>query len=87
MSGYECTNVEQVGANAFTCDWATSVSTPSSWYNASMHTNKTYYYDNYTRNIGYPGLFLLKPLRKLEEDDRIVQLRNSKEARFISSTD
>jgi hypothetical protein len=63
---FECSPVSQVGANAYTCDWQTNILTPMGWYNASMFANKTFHYDNSTANLGYPGLFFLNPIKKLE---------------------
>ncbi|MEM5766435.1 MAG: Hint domain-containing protein, partial [Candidatus Aenigmatarchaeota archaeon] len=68
---YECSPVSQVGANAYTCDWQTDITTPMGWYNASMFVNRSYHYDNSTANLGTPGLFYLYPVKKLEEPTAI----------------
>ncbi|MFH8092607.1 MAG: hypothetical protein QXM38_01545, partial [Candidatus Aenigmatarchaeota archaeon] len=64
-SSIECTDVSQVGSNAFTCDLPTTINTPMGWYNTSMYANKLQHYNNYTNNLGNPGLFYLFPIKKL----------------------
>ncbi|MEM5878331.1 MAG: hypothetical protein QXF12_05625, partial [Candidatus Aenigmatarchaeota archaeon] len=61
----ECTDISQVGSNAFTCEVPTTINTPMGWYNASMYAIRDQHYTNYTNNLGNPGLFYLYPIKKL----------------------
>ncbi|MCG2724293.1 hypothetical protein L6303_06120, partial [archaeon] len=63
---YNCTTTTQVGANAFTCDLPTSLSTVMGWYNTSMYANKTSHYDNYTAKTGSSGLYYLIAKKRLD---------------------
>jgi len=69
-SGYNCTDVSPVGANAYTCDLPTTLQTNMGWYNTTMYSNKTYYYDNDTlkdgSSFGRDSLFYLLEMLKLE---------------------
>ncbi|MCW1309358.1 MAG: hypothetical protein QXP04_01560, partial [Candidatus Nanoarchaeia archaeon] len=65
-AGYECSPVSQVGANAYTCDWNTNVTTPKGWYNTTMYAEANYYYSNVSYRLISPGLFYLFPIYKLE---------------------
>ncbi|MCW1307597.1 MAG: hypothetical protein OH337_00005, partial [Candidatus Parvarchaeota archaeon] len=65
-TSFECTPVSRVGANAYTCEWSTSIFTPMGWYNSTMRAIAPYYYENSTSKIGVPGLFYLHPRLKLE---------------------
>ncbi|MCK5713855.1 MAG: hypothetical protein KAI25_14125, partial [Hyphomicrobiaceae bacterium] len=54
------------GANAYTCDWQTTISSLEGYYNTTYTTNTSYYYSNYTINFDNPGLFYLLPVYKVE---------------------
>ncbi|MFH7880930.1 MAG: hypothetical protein QXI09_02895, partial [Candidatus Aenigmatarchaeota archaeon] len=66
LASFECSNVIQVGSNAYTCDWHTEITTPMGWYNVSMFAWKEFHYSNWSVNFGIPGLFYLLPIYKLE---------------------
>jgi len=61
-----CTSTSQIGANAFQCVYATSLTDTRGWYNSTMIANRTLHYTNSTINFGDPGLFYLFPKKKLE---------------------
>ena len=63
---FQCTGIEQVGANAYTCDYTTTITTPAEFYNVTMNVDKLYHYNNTTANTKEEGLFLISPIRKLE---------------------
>ncbi|MDI6737663.1 MAG: hypothetical protein QME12_04045, partial [Nanoarchaeota archaeon] len=66
---YNCNStspVVPIGANAYSCDFASSLSTVRGYYNASMNASTAYHYDNSIWRVGSPGLFYLFPLKKLE---------------------
>ncbi|MBI4175639.1 MAG: hypothetical protein HY518_00390, partial [Candidatus Aenigmarchaeota archaeon] len=67
----ECTPVTKLGENAFRCLLATTVSTLSTFYNASIQSNASYHYPNSTRRTGSQGLFFLDPFRELV-DQQVV---------------
>ncbi|MBU4242661.1 MAG: hypothetical protein KKF52_05500, partial [Nanoarchaeota archaeon] len=66
---YSCNNtapIVKIGANAYSCDWETNLSTVKGYYNVSMNASTAYYYNNLTKNVDVPGLFYLFPLQKLQ---------------------
>jgi hypothetical protein len=65
-SFFICDNNTQVGANAFTCDFTTNITTTEGWYNVTMSANASNHYDNFTTVAGIPSLFYLNPVKKLE---------------------
>ncbi|MEM5855618.1 MAG: Ig-like domain-containing protein, partial [Candidatus Aenigmatarchaeota archaeon] len=67
LQSFECSDVEQVGSNAYTCDWHTDITTPMGWYNITMLASKENHYTNFTTKYGIPGFFYLNPIYKLEE--------------------
>ncbi|MBI4010585.1 MAG: hypothetical protein HY361_05415, partial [Candidatus Aenigmarchaeota archaeon] len=71
-SNVACSPVSQVGANAYTCDYVTAITTTSGYYNTSMASNRSYHYDNQTGKVAFnntgspPGLLFLDPVFKLQ---------------------
>jgi len=70
-SFFTCDTPSQVGANAFSCDFATTITTTKGYYNTTMTANRTNHYDNFTVVTGEPGLFFLNPIKKLESPSSI----------------
>src|SRR3989339_525145 len=66
ISGFVCNDTTQVGANAFTCDYSTTISSDEGWYNVTMFANASLHYNNFTIQKNNPGLFYLFPRYKLE---------------------
>src|SRR3989339_309233 len=66
VSGFICNDTTQVGVNAFTCDYLTTISSDEGWYNITMFANASLHYDNFTIQKNNPGLFYLFPRYKLE---------------------
>ncbi|MEX0932739.1 MAG: hypothetical protein WDZ77_01420, partial [Candidatus Pacearchaeota archaeon] len=64
--GFACTDTELIGANAFTCDYQTDITTSEGDYNTTMFANFSFHYDNQTSNTNTPGLFHIFPVKKLE---------------------
>jgi len=67
--GFQCDNTTQLGANAFTCNFETNLTTTKGWYNTTMFANATFHRDNFTFNNGsvFPeGLFFVFPKKKLD---------------------
>jgi hypothetical protein len=64
--GFACTDLTQIGANAFTCDYQTDITTSEGYYNTTMYANFSFHYDNQTSNTNTPGLFYIFPVKKLE---------------------
>ncbi|MEM4958531.1 MAG: hypothetical protein QXX12_01505, partial [Nanopusillaceae archaeon] len=67
IESFECSDVIQVGSNAYTCDWHTEITTPMGWYNVSMYVEKEFHYSNWSIKAKDPGLFYLEPIYKLED--------------------
>ncbi|MBU2483401.1 MAG: hypothetical protein KJ760_20135, partial [Proteobacteria bacterium] len=66
-NGFECPVTQPpIGANAFTCVYATTLATTRGDYNATILANATFHYDNQTSNTGDPGLFAITAKKKLE---------------------
>ncbi|MCK5642494.1 MAG: hypothetical protein KAJ19_16930, partial [Gammaproteobacteria bacterium] len=53
-----CTVIDRVGANVYKCNWNPEQETPYGYYNVSMWSNYTNYYENLTIKE-YPGTFYL----------------------------
>jgi len=59
--------ISQIGANAYSCDWVTTLLTPLGPYNTTMNATKSYYYDaSITKNISGAGLFYITVDKQLE---------------------
>jgi len=69
-SGFLCGDTSQLGANVFTCENVTTLSTAKGFYNTTMFANATFHYDNSTQNNisadSNSGLFFLFPKKKLD---------------------
>ncbi len=64
--GFACTNTTKIGANAFQCVYTTDITTSEGYYNTTMFANASFHYDNFTQKTGFPGLFYIFPVKKLE---------------------
>ncbi|MBD3155046.1 MAG: DUF2341 domain-containing protein, partial [Candidatus Aenigmarchaeota archaeon] len=63
---YSTGDVTLIGANAYSSDWVTNITTPRGYYNATVEVNMSGHYDNETHNTNAPGLFYLDPIYKLD---------------------
>ena len=68
-SGIICDNTKLVGANAFTCNYVTTTSTTTGYYNTTMYANFTDHYNNFTQTNASSGLFYISPLRRLAAEN------------------
>ncbi|MFH1711273.1 MAG: hypothetical protein ABH840_03105, partial [Nanoarchaeota archaeon] len=67
-SSFDCNDtapVRTIGANAYACDWVTTLSTPENYYNTTMSAAKNYHYNFSINRTGNPGLFYLVIKKKL----------------------